>query len=167
MKNIVLIGMPGCGKTTLGKMIAEKLGVSFFDSDEEAEKDAKMSITEIFSSLGEAAFRDLEHKTLCRLSNEQGSVISTGGGCVERKDNEAALKKNGVIVFVDRSIPDILSDINSENRPLLKGNVSALQQLYKRRLPLYESFCDIQIKNTGSIDEACEKIIFEVNKNGR
>ena len=167
MKNIVLIGMPGCGKTTLGKLIAKRLGADFFDADEETEKNSKMKISEIFSKLGEAAFRDLEHKTLCILSNKQGSVISTGGGCVERKDNITRLRKNGIIVFIDRSVSDILSDINSENRPLLKGNVSALRQLYERRFPLYKEFCDIHIKNTDSIDEVCEKIILEVNKNGR
>ena len=103
-ENIVLIGMPSCGKSTLAREIATLTGRTLIDTDENIEKDAKMTIPEIFETYGEKYFRDLESKLIASLSQSQGLIISTGGGAVLRSENVENLKKNGVVCFLDRDI---------------------------------------------------------------
>ena len=98
MQNIVLIGMPGCGKTTLGKALAARLGRPFYDADTVLEQRAGRSIPEIFRCDGEAAFRALETQTLAELGKCSGAVIATGGGCVTRPENAPLLRQNGRVV---------------------------------------------------------------------
>lgn len=138
IENIVLIGMPGCGKTTLGSLLAEKLGKQFVDMDLEIEKSAGKSIPQIFSDRGETYFRDLETETARRLGKEKSQVIATGGGVILRPENMKALSQNGRIVFIRRP----LEELAMEGRPLSKDR-KALAAMYEDRLPLYETYSNL------------------------
>ncbi|MBQ9736836.1 MAG: shikimate kinase [Clostridia bacterium] len=162
MKNIVLIGMPGCGKTTIGRLLAKKLNLDFVDCDALIEKSESTSISQIFETFGEQYFRDLESSTLNSLTDKSESVISTGGGIVERPQNIDALKKCGTVVFLNRPLKLLLNDIDISERPLLKNGKDALEELCKRRFDLYKTACHIEIKNDTTIDDVISKIINEV-----
>lgn len=142
MQNIVLIGMPGCGKTTLGKLLAEELGRSFADSDALIEARAGMPIPDIFKNEGEGGFRRREREALRDLGREKGLVLATGGGCVTVAENYAHLHQNAKIVFLDIA-PEGLS---SEGRPLSAAR--SPEVLYRERLPLYRQFADVTVKIT-------------------
>ena len=151
MENIVLIGMPGCGKTTVGKALADKLGRQFFDADAEIAKKANMSIPEIFAKEGEEGFRSREIKVLSELGKQSGLVIATGGGCVTFSINHSFLHQNGRIFWLKRDI----SQLPTDGRPLSqKGN---LEEMYRIRKPLYEKFADVIIKN-----ETVEKTVQQI-----
>lgn len=153
MLNIVLIGMPGCGKSTVGRMLAEKLGRPLCEADAEIEKAAGMSIPEIFAKDGEAGFRKLETAVLSDLGKRSGAVISTGGGCVTREENYPLLHQNGVIVWLKRD----LDALPKEGRPLSLKN--DLREMYARRAPLYERFADHVVANDCSLDETMAKVL--------
>ncbi len=162
MKNIILIGMPGCGKTSMGKKLATVLGKDFFDSDAVFEQTKNMKISDFFSSFGEDVFRDEETKIVSELCEKNDTIISTGGGIVERCENKNILKQSGIVVFINRPIDLIASDIDSSTRPLLKDGKDKLFELYQRRIEKYKDFCDIEIENTSDLDSAVQKIINEV-----
>lgn len=166
MKNIVLVGLPGCGKTTLGKLLAKSLGFSFIDCDEVIEKTEKKAISRIFEEFDEDAFRDIETKTLRNLLSVQNTVIATGGGCVERRENFEILKSLGTVVFVNRPLECIIGDIDISKRPLLTGGNHRLYALSERRLPLYKEVCDLNVLVDSSPEAAADKILDEVKKNG-
>lgn len=142
--NIILIGMPGSGKSTIGKSLADKLNREFADCDEAIVASRGMPISEIFKTDGEAAFRRLESKIIRSLCKEHGRVIATGGGSVLNPNNVRAMKSNGTIVYIERE----LSELATGGRPLSK-DADAIKAMAKRRIPLYEKACDISIKNTG------------------
>jgi len=156
-KNIVLTGIMGCGKTTIGRMLAEKLCVGFIDLDMYIEEKWG-SINELFEK-GEEYFRDIESKAVIEVSGKSGVVIATGGGVVKRNENIAALKKNGIIFFVDRPLEDILSDVDISERPLLKEGREKLIQIFRERYNLYISTCDIHIRNIKDIQTVTDEII--------
>ena len=145
-QNIVLIGMPGSGKSTLGRMFAKKNGKTFYDSDAEIEKQTGMSIPEYFSKYGEDSFRAAETDVIKRLSLLGGVVIATGGGVVTRSENIELLRKNGIIVYLDRPISDI--KITSD-RPLAR-NVDDLKNKYDERHELYEKSADVTVAVKGT-----------------
>ncbi len=153
MENIILIGMPGSGKTTAGKILAKKLGKAFLDADEELVNLAGRSIPEIFAADGEAAFRTLETETLENLGKQAGLVISTGGGCVTQERNYPLLHQNGTIFCLNRS----LNQLPTDGRPLSQAN--KLEELYRIRKPLYEAFADYMVANEGDISETVEQIL--------
>ena len=153
MENIVLIGMPGCGKSTVGKILAEKTGKKFVDADAEIVKTAGNPIPEIFAEGGEAAFRAVETKVLAALGKQSGCVIATGGGCVTRQENLPLLRQNGSLFWLKREIGLLPKD----GRPLSLS--SDLQQMYAIRRPMYEAFADFAIENDGSPEETAGKII--------
>lgn len=148
-QNIILVGMPTSGKTTLGKIIAREMNKKFVDTDEEIEKQAKMTIPQIFAEYGESYFRDLETKVIKELSSAQSLVIATGGGAVLKKENVDFLKRNGKIIFLDRNLENL---ILTDTRPLAKGKAD-LEKLYKERYEIYNSSCDIKVDVNGSIEE--------------
>lgn len=152
MGNIVLIGMPGCGKSSVGAALAERLGREFFDADELVERDAGMSIPEIFEKEGEDGFRLRETRALCRLCARSGCVISAGGGCVTRPENLPVIRQNGKVVWIKRALESLPSD----GRPLSQAH--GVRELYERRKALYERFADISVDNDGSIDGCVRKI---------
>ena len=166
MKNIVLIGLPGCGKSTLGKLLAKSLDFSFIDCDEVIEENEKKAISKIFEESGEDTFRDIETRTLRKLLNVQNAVIATGGGCVERRENFEILRKLGTVVFVNRPVEKIIGDIDTAKRPLLADGKQRLYILNERRLPLYQKICNIDALVDSTPEAAAEKILDEVKKNG-
>lgn len=155
--NIVLIGMPGCGKTSIGKMLAEELKMEFCDVDEYIEKNQKKSIKEIFEG-GETAFRNIESKATAELSLKKHMVISTGGGVIKRKKNIEALSKSGIIIFINRPLSNIMGDVDIETRPLLKAGKEKLKKLYSERYLLYKEYADFEIMN----DSTMEKVIKDI-----
>ena len=161
MKNIVLIGMPACGKSTIGYWLSKKINYPFVDVDRYLEEKENRIISDIFSNEGEEYFRELETKYLKELSEKEGIIISTGGGAVKNKENIDILKENGIIVFLNRTIDDISRE-NHRNRPLLQ-NPDNIQKLYDERIKLYRRYADIIIKNDDSIDVIVDRIITSLN----
>jgi shikimate kinase len=155
VKNIVLIGMPGCGKST----VAPLLGRVFYDSDAEIEAAEQRSIPEIFASGGEAAFRAAERRVLERLSTLRGVTIATGGGAVKDPANIEILRRGGVIVFLERA-PEQIRTGNAE-RPLTR-NPAEWQALYRERLPLYRRAADITVVNDKTPEECAGEILRRV-----
>lgn len=157
MKNIVLIGMPACGKSTIGYWLSKKIDYPLLDVDRYLEEKENRIISDIFSKEGEEYFRELETKYLKELSEKEGIIISTGGGAVKKKENIDILKENGIVVFLNRTIDDISRE-NHRNRPLLQ-NPDNIQKLYDERIKLYRRYADIIIKNDDSIDVIVDRII--------
>ena len=157
MKNIVLIGMPACGKSTIGYWLSKKINYPFVDVDRYLEEKENRIISDIFSNEGEEYFRELETKYLKELSGKEGIIISTGGGAVKNKENIDILKENGIIVFLNRIIDDISRE-NHRNRPLLQ-NPDNIRKLYDERIKLYRQYADIIIKNDDSMDVIIDRII--------
>lgn len=146
--NLVLAGMPGCGKSTLGKRLAKGMGRAFVDIDAEIEREAG-PIPEIFERQGEAAFREMESRMLARFGKESGLVIATGGGAVLRQENIRALHQNGVIAWIQRPL-DLLG---TDGRPLSRS-AEALAEMERVRTPLYRACADFIVKNDGSLARA-------------
>ena len=151
--NLVLIGMPGCGKTVLGRMAAELLQKDFVDLDAEIEKRAEKKIPSIFADDGEAVFRDLERAVCADFAKETGLVISTGGGIVKNSDNIRNLQQNGVLIYLDRP----LAQLAMNGRPL-SADKAAVEKLYAERKPLYEAAADKIVCNGGERACAVQKI---------
>ncbi|WP_373898598.1 shikimate kinase [Haloimpatiens sp. FM7315] len=160
--NVVLIGMPGCGKSTIGKMLSKETGLSFYDIDEEIEKTMNKSILELFKK-GEEYFRNIESDIVNEISNKEYAVISTGGGVVGRKENIIHLKEKGKIIFIDRNLSNILEDIDTEKRPLIKNRKTNLIKIYEERIHLYKEYSDYIIKNESSLYSVVRKIILKLN----
>lgn len=155
---IVLIGMPGCGKTTIGKILANDLSYNFYDMDDYIEKMTNKSVADLFS-ISEDYFRDKETEACKELINKRKAIISSGGGVVKKKVNIDILKRDCIIVFIDRDVEDILNDLDSDSRPLLKGNKERIYNLYKERYELYKKSADIIIKNNKTIKDIVNEII--------
>lgn len=153
MENIILIGMPGCGKTTVGASLANILSRPLKDADAELEQAVGRKITEILPTDGEASFRSLESETLLDLGKQSGLVIATGGGCVTIPNNYEKLHRNGTIVWLKRDL-DLLP---TDGRPL--SQTGHLQEMYQKRAPLYARFADFSVENSGDPQETAEKII--------
>ncbi|MDD3243582.1 MAG: shikimate kinase [Eubacteriales bacterium] len=154
--NLVLIGMPGSGKSALGQRCAALLQHPFFDADALVAEQAGCSIPEIFSQEGEAGFRQRESAVLAALSRHTGSVIATGGGAVLRADNVAALRQNGFLVHLERAI----GLLDMEGRPLSTSR-EALLAMARERFPLYQAAADLTLCNDGNADAAAERIVKE------
>lgn len=152
--NIILIGMPGCGKTTIGEMLAEKLEREFIDTDALIVQKTGMTIPDIFAKFGESYFRTLEHSCICDVGKLSGKVIATGGGAVTREENYEPLHQNGKIFYINRKITDLPTD----GRPISQS--TNLEKLYEMRLPLYRRFCDAEVKN----DRPPEQTVCEIIK---
>ena len=154
-ENLVLIGMPGSGKTAVGHILAEKTGLPFCDSDQLIVEKAGKPITEIFRDSGEQVFRDLESEVIRDLSLHGGTVVSTGGGAVLRPENVTALKQNGRLFWLDRN-PDAL--IPTDDRPLA-DTADKIKRLYAERQPIYKSAADEIIPVIGTPLQVAETIL--------
>lgn len=154
--NIVLIGMPSAGKTTIGKMLEEKLGKEFFDLDDMIIAKAGKSIPEIFQESGEAGFRAIETEVAIEASKMNNEIIATGGGVVKHKVNMDFLRLNGITIFIDRDIDKLIS--SDPNRPL-SSSKQALQQMYKERYPLYQKYAAYIAVNNANIEETVDDIV--------
>ena len=153
MQNIVIIGMPGSGKTAVSTMLAERLGRKIFDTDTIVSENAGITIPEIFAVQGEAGFRRLETEATAEVGKLSGNIISTGGGVVTVADNYGLLHQNGVIVWIERDTNKLARD----GRPISLS--SDLNELYAARLPLYERFADIKADNNGDINDTVNAIM--------
>lgn len=153
MENIILIGMPGSGKSTVGKLLAEKTGKTFVDADAYLVEKAGRSIPEIFASDGEEGFRALETQVLSELGKQSALVIATGGGCVTREENYPSLHQNGTIFCLERALEALPTD----GRPLSQAN--SLSDMYQVRKLLYARFSDHIIDNNGSPEAAAADIL--------
>ncbi len=152
-ENLVLIGMPSSGKTTLAKELSTLLSKDYFDSDAEIVR-RHGEITEIFNSKGEKAFRDIESEIIKELSSKTGVIIATGGGAVLREENVKLLKKNGITVFLDRALESLTP---TKDRPL-SSDFSALEKIYRERYPIYEASAELKIKVDTTPCELAKKI---------
>ena len=153
MENIVLIGMPGSGKSTVGKILAHLLNRTFHDTDTEIEKQTGMSIPEIFSKKGEQEFRRIETEVLASLCKKSGTVIATGGGCVTRPENYPILRQNSRIIWLQRNLYTLATD----GRPLSQSHT--VFDLYEARKDLYLKFSDYSIHNDDDPEITVSKII--------
>ena len=151
-RNILLVGMPGCGKTTVGRLLSVKLGRPLVDTDAMVEKMAGCTIPEIFAAQGEEAFRRLEHQALCQAAKESGTIIATGGGIVTRPENFAPMRQNSTVVFIRRPV----EQLPTTGRPISQSR--DLNDLYNQRLPLYQKVADWTVDNT-TVQSAVEEII--------
>jgi len=151
-ENIVLTGMPGCGKTTIGQLLAEKMGRVFADTDALIEEKTGQSPAWIITMQGEAAFREMETAVIRELSAKTGLVIATGGGAVLRSENVAALRQNGRIFFLDRPVEQLLP---TEDRPL-SSTKESLQKRFAQRYDTYVSTADAVIPNNGAMGAAVQ-----------
>ena len=156
MQNIVLVGMPGCGKTTVGKALAEQLNRPFFDADEEILKQTGKSAEAWIEACGEAVFRQKETEVLESLCKQSGTVIATGGGAVTVPENADILRQNSIVFFINRDV----SALPVEGRPLSKA--TALSEMYEVRLPMYRSVCDYEIAADGSVEAVVRRILEEL-----
>ena len=153
MKNIVLVGMPSSGKSTLAAALGEKLGRTVYEADALIEQEAGMDIPAIFAQYGEDHFRALETEILGRLGKLSGAVISTGGGCVTREENYDLLHQNGTILWLQRGT----EKLDKAGRPIsLKSD---LNQLYQKREPMYRRFADAAVDNNGSVEATLGQIL--------
>ena len=166
MKNIILIGMPGCGKSTLGKKLAAQLGRKFYDADEVLEAREGRTIKSFFAE-SEAAFREAETRTLKFLSESlEGAVLATGGGAVKRSINMETLGRNGTIIFIDRSPEKILISLEGDARPLLAKDKEKIFTLYNERIALYKKYGEQVVDNNLSEAEALAALIEIARKMG-
>ena len=152
MKNIVLVGMPGCGKSTVGKALAKRLSRPFFDADQEIVKRAGKSIPEIFQTEGEAGFRKIETEVLFDLCRQSGAVIATGGGAVTVPKNHGILRQNSLVVFINRDI----AVLPTNGRPLSEQN--DLHEMFRQRLPLYRAVCDYEVDGNSEIQTVTDRV---------
>ena len=153
MRNIILIGMPGCGKSTLGKLLAARLSKRFIDLDAEIVRTAGRDIETIFREESEAGFRIRETAELAKWGKESGLVLATGGGCVTQPQNRDLLRQNGTVIWVRRS----LNALPTDGRPLSRKG--GLDVMYETRRPLYEAFCDCAVDNDRTVEHTLETLL--------
>ena len=156
-KNIVLIGMPGCGKTTLGKRLADKMGYAFLDIDKLIEEKFG-TISDLFQK-GEKHFRKKETQAVEIVSQMEKTIIATGGGVVLDDYNIELLAQNGIIIFIDRPLDDIIGDIDCVGRPLIEEGKDEIVKLFNKRYSLYRVYADIIIKNNATQDKALDNMM--------
>ncbi len=157
MKNLVLIGMPGSGKTKMGRILAEKFSLPLVDTDQLVVERAGKTIPEIFGESGEQAFRDLETTAVQEAAALNGAVIATGGGVILREENMAALRQTGVVFFRDRAPAAIVGE-DLTGRPLIGSDSERVYRLYRERLPLYQKYAHHIIPHTDTYEEAAAMI---------
>ena len=158
LERISLIGMPGSGKTTIGPLLAARLGWDFVDMDELIEALAGCDIKTLFEQ-GEPVFRLWESRACRKLADYQATVVACGGGVVLRQENLPWLKQRGAIIFLDRPLEIIREDIKTSQRPLLQKGTDALTKLYKQREELYKAATPWRVTNAGEISEILDQLM--------
>ena len=147
-RHIFLIGMQGCGKSSLGKRVARETGLSFRDTDAMVAASAGCTVNEFFEKYGEETFRRAETGALSLLTREPPMIISTGGGTIMNPVNRHIMRAWGAIVLIDRPLEEILSDIKLDRRPTLRdGGLAEVERVYNERIGVYRSLADITVRN--------------------
>lgn len=153
VRNLVLVGMPGCGKSSIGRLAAERAGRAFYDTDDMVVEMAGCSIPEIFAAQGETAFRDLEAKAVAQAARERSGVIATGGGVLLREENRRALRQNSRIVYLDRALDALPTD----GRPI--SQTRKLEDIYRERLPLFTGVSDVTVVNDAAPEVVAARVL--------
>ena len=161
-KNIVIIGMPGVGKTSVAEAVAEKLNRKCIDIDTEIIK-KHGDIPKIFEQQGEKAFRAYEKGAVIQAAKEEGVVIATGGGSLLDPENTAALQRTGTLYWITRPLEELATD----GRPLSKGGIDTLKKLYRERKPIYQAAAHHIVKNTTVDEAACAILALEKLQNNK
>lgn len=159
-ENIILIGMPASGKSSVGRRLGELLGRELLDTDALLVENVGVEIPEIFKAEGETKFRDYECEAVQAAAAECGVIIATGGGAILRRENILALRGCGRLFFIDRPLECL---VPTADRPL-SSDRAAIEKRYKERYPIYTSMCDVHIDGSGTIDEVAERILEAFNK---
>lgn len=157
-RTLALIGMPGSGKTTVGREAARRLRLPFVDVDERIASRFG-PIAALFARGGEAHFRRCERQALAEVCGGGAAIVATGGGVVTQAESMELLKARATVVFLDRPLVHILADIDTESRPLLAGGEAALRALHDARMPLYRQYADHIIANDGAFDEVVARVV--------
>ncbi len=160
-RNIILVGLMGTGKSTVGKALAERLGWLFVDSDERIEQVEKKKISDIFAESGEPAFRKVESRVIAELAQGSEQIIATGGGAVLAEENRIVMKENGLVVALTATADEIIARVSGDtSRPLVQGNVAErVQAIMESRKHAYD-FADVHIATTGAaVSEIVEAIV--------
>ena len=148
-RHIFIIGMPGCGKSSLGRKVASTMGLNYVDTDARIEQAAGCPVTQIFEKYGEPAFRAAETNVLIQLTREPGSLVSTGGGMVMREVNREIMRNHGIILLVDRPLEEIMGDIKLNRRPMLAAKgLPEVERLYHERIDTYRAAADVVLDNS-------------------
>ncbi len=166
MKNIALIGMMGCGKSTCGRRLARRLGRELVDTDAWIVERAGKPIPRIFAEDGEKAFRDLETEACRALAGRTGLVIACGGGLVLRPENVSLLRAGGVTVFLDRPAGAIYDATSMRGRPLAQGGREAFVETFRRREPAYRAAADVTIRDFSTVETTVEEILRKLRERG-
>ena len=160
-ENIVIIGMPGCGKSTIGELISKDLNYNFYDMDDYIVKISGKTIKELFD-VSEEYFREWETKACKELSKLTNVIIASGGGVVKKAENIEILRKSCTILFIDRPVEEIIKDIEVGTRPLLKDGAHKVYNLYNERYELYKKAADKIVENKGTLEnvvKTCEDVL--------
>lgn len=155
---VALIGLSGCGKTTFSKLLADALNLKQIDTDDLIVEMSGRTIPELFAE-SEDLFRDWEEKALSSIAPNDQLVVACGGGIIKRKANRATLRKNAIVIYIDRSPELICADVDTSGRPLLKAGAEQVFKLYEERKALYEEAADVIIPNNGTQEEALQQMI--------
>lgn len=148
-RHIFIIGMPGSGKSSLGRRVANNMRLPYIDMDQRITQALGCTTQEIFDRYGEQAFRNAETNTLIELTRAEPGIVSTGGGTVLREDNRAIMRNHGIIVLIDRPLEDIMSDIKLDRRPLLaQKGLGEVERLYHERIGIYREVADAVLDNS-------------------
>lgn len=164
--NIILCGFMGCGKSTVGALLAKKTGMSFVDLDTYIENKAQMTVSEIFAKYGEAHFRTMEREAAKEISEKKGIVLAAGGGTLTFEINVETLNKSGTIVLLDLPVEVVAERLkNDKTRPLLNrpDKDKAMKELYDKRLPLYRHAADVSVNAAQSPLQVCMEILDHIN----
>ncbi len=164
MRNIYLIGMMGCGKSTCARRLARKLGKSMLDTDEMIVERAGKSINEIFAMEGEAAFRDMETQVCRECGEKTDLVVATGGGLPLREENQRLLRQSGIVVFLHRDPAEIFDSADMSGRPLGQQGRQAFLERFAARLPIYRACAHIEITDFSTVERTVAEILMKLEE---
>ena len=164
-KNIILCGFMGCGKSTVGALLAKKTGMAFIDLDSYIEKKQGMTVSDIFEKYGEPRFRELEREAARELSQKNSMVIAAGGGTLTFQENVDTLRTSGKIILLDLPLDTVAKRLeNDTTRPLLNrpDKLEAMKALFEKRLPIYKAAADIIVNGDESPMQVCMEIMSQI-----